>query len=71
VKRTKIRERVDAEFRVQALNVFNFANFESPGGGGAVTIGSSFGQTTTAFRDLNNTNDPGSRTIEFVLKLNF
>jgi hypothetical protein len=71
VKRTTIRERFEAEFRMQALNVFNFANFESPNGGGALTIGSSFGQTTTAFRDLNNTNDPGSRTVEFVLRINF
>jgi hypothetical protein len=71
VKRTTVRENLNLEFRVQALNVFNFANFESPGGGGALTIGSSFGQTTTAFRDLNNTNDPGSRTIEFVMRLNF
>jgi hypothetical protein len=35
------------------------------------TIGSSFGQTTTAFRDLNNTNDPGARSLEFVARLNF
>ncbi len=71
MKRARIYERFEAEFRVQALNVFNFANFESPNGGGALTVGTSFGQTTTAFRDLNNTNDPGSRTIEFVLRVNF
>ena len=71
VKTTKIRESLNMEFRVQALNIFNFTNFELPNGGGAVSIGSSFGQTTTAFRDLNNTNDPGSRTVEFVLRLNF
>ena len=71
VKTTQIREKLNLEFRVQALNVFNFANFEAPAGGGALTIGTSFGQTTTAFRDLNNTNDPGSRTVEFVLRLNF
>ena len=65
---------VHAEFRCQALNVFNFANFEltsATNGGGPLTIGSSFGQTTSAFRDLNNTNDPGSRTLEFVFRLNF
>ena len=71
VKRTPIRESMNLEFRVQALNVFNFANFELPLGGGNLTFGSSFGQTTTAFRDFNNTNDPGSRTIEFVLRFNF
>ena len=71
VKTTKVRESLNLEFRVQALNVFNFANFEPPSGGGNLTIGTSFGQTTTAFRDFNNTNDPGSRTVEFVLRLNF
>ncbi len=63
VKITHIHERFTAEFRCQALNVFNFANFEltsATSGGGTTTIGSSFGQTTSAFRDLNNTNDPGS-----------
>jgi Carboxypeptidase regulatory-like domain/TonB dependent receptor len=74
VKTTRIHERFTAEIRCQALNVFNFANFEltsATNGGGPLTIGSSFGQTTSAFRDLNNTNDPGSRTLEFVFRLNF
>jgi hypothetical protein len=74
VKVTRIHERFTAELRVQALNVFNFANFEltsATSGGGGLTLGSSFGQTTSAFRDLNNTNDPGSRTLEFVFRLNF
>ncbi len=74
VKITRIHERFTAEVRCQALNVFNFANFEltsATNGGGPLTIGSSFGQTTSAFRDLNNTNDPGSRTLEFVFRLNF
>jgi hypothetical protein len=72
VKRTQIKERLNLEFRLQALNVFNLSNFLlNSTGGGAVTIGLSFGQTTTAFRDFNNTNDPGSRTVEFVLRLNF
>lgn len=74
VKVTRIHERFTAEFRAQALNVFNFANFEltsATSGGGGSTIGTSFGQTTSAFRDLNNTNDPGSRTLEFVFRLNF
>jgi hypothetical protein len=72
VKRTQIKERLNLEFRVQALNVFNFENFVlNSTAGGPLTIGSTFGQTTTAFRDFSNTNDPGSRTIEFVLRLNF
>ena len=76
VKRTQIKERLNFEFRVQALNVFNHPNILSPVGnatGGSITsaISSSFGQTTTAFRDLNNTNDPGARSLEFVARLNF
>ena len=76
VKRTQIKERMNLEFRVQALNVFNHPNIMVPTGaatGGSITtaITSSFGQTTTAFRDLNNTNDPGARSLEFVLRLNF
>src|SRR5271157_623900 len=76
VKRTQIKERLNFEFRVQALNVFNHPNIMVPGGaatGGNITtaVSSSFGQTTTAFRDLNNTNDPGARSLEFVARLNF
>jgi Carboxypeptidase regulatory-like domain/TonB dependent receptor/TonB-dependent Receptor Plug Domain len=76
VKRTQIKERLNIEFRAQALNVFNHPNILSPGGSAtngniASTVGSGFGQTTAAFRDFNNTNDPGSRTLEFVIRVNF
>jgi hypothetical protein len=61
---------------VQAVNVFNHPNILSPvgdatSGSVAGTVSSSFGQTSQAFRDFNNANDPGSRTLEFVLRLNF
>jgi len=50
------------EFRAQALNVFNLTNFLLFTPGSAITptttIGTSFGQTTGAYRDLSNTNDP-------------
>ncbi len=76
VKRTQIKERLNFELRVQALNVFNHPNILSPGGtatGGNISsaVSTSFGQTTAAFRDFNNTNDPGGRTLEFVARLNF
>jgi len=76
VKRTQIKERLNLEFRVQALNVFNDPNILVPGGAATggninVTLNSAFGTTTQAFRDLNNTNDPGARSLEFVLRLNF
>ena len=62
-------------FRAQALNVFNLTNFLLfvPGSGitPTMTINSGFGQTTGAYRDLSNTNDPGGRILEFVLRLNF
>jgi hypothetical protein len=77
VKRTQIKERLNFEFRIQALNVFNHPNIAIDGGGstgGSIASsvgGTAFGQTTTAFRDLNNTNDPGARSLEFVARLNF
>jgi hypothetical protein len=76
VKRTQIKERLNFEFRVEALNVFNHPNIVIDAGGatgGSInsTINSSFGQTSSAFRDLNNTNDPGARSLEFVARLNF
>ncbi|HEX8292195.1 MAG TPA: carboxypeptidase-like regulatory domain-containing protein [Pyrinomonadaceae bacterium] len=80
LKRTRITERVNFEFRAQFLNAFNYQNFfiggldsvNSPilSGGG---IGSQFGQTRSAYRDVtvSGTNDPGGRLIEFQLRLNF
>jgi hypothetical protein len=75
VKKTSIHERINLEFRAQALNAFNLTNFLLfvPGSNipGASTIGTSFGQTTGAYRDLSNTNDPGGRILEFSMRLNF
>jgi hypothetical protein len=68
VKRTRIQERKEVELRVQALNALNQTNFNL-GSGGANNA--SFGQTTSAYRDINTTSDPGSRIIEFVLRVNF
>jgi hypothetical protein len=76
VKRTSIGEHANVEFRMQALNAFNLTNFLlfTPGNGVTTTLGvnsSSFGQTSGAYRDLSNTNDPGGRIVEFSLRLNF
>ena len=77
VKKTRIRERANIEFRAQALNVFNLTNFLlfTPGNNipGAQGIGSAFGQIPNngAYRDLANTNDPGARILEFGLRFNF
>jgi hypothetical protein len=72
VKHTKIRERADVEFRVQALNVFNHPNFFlAPGNSGGLTINNIFGQTRNAYNDINSTNDPGSRIMDFQLRFTF
>jgi hypothetical protein len=75
LKKTHIGERASIEFRAQALNAFNLTNFLlfNPGNNitTTATIGSGFGQTTGAYRDLSNTNDPGGRVLEFALRFNF
>ena len=76
LKKTYIGDRTNVEFRVQALNAFNRANFLlfAPGNGITTTLAANatgFGQTTGAYRDLSNTNDPGGRIVEFSLRLNF
>ncbi len=67
LKKTTIRESVNMEFRLQALNALNMTNFTLANAPSAAT----FGQTTTAFRDFAGSADPGSRVLEFVLRLNF
>ncbi|MEW6129452.1 MAG: TonB-dependent receptor [Acidobacteriota bacterium] len=76
MKRTRITEKTDFEFRVQFLNAFNHQNFTIQGSGtdaAASGIGATFGQTRNAYRDftVSGTNDPGGRLIEFQLRLNF
>jgi len=68
VKRIKLKERVNFEFRGEFLNAFNNVNFF-----GAIGTFSSanFAQVTTAYRDSSNTNDPGGRLIQLVARLNF
>jgi hypothetical protein len=75
-KKTNVGEHANIEFRMQALNAFNLTNFLLfvPGNGITTTLGvngTGFGQTSGAYKDLSNTNDPGGRIIEFSLRLNF
>ena len=71
-KRTKITERQSIEFRVQALNIFNHPNFFLvPNSSGNITINNLFGQTQNAYNDINSTNDPGSRVLDFQLRYSF
>jgi hypothetical protein len=76
VKKTKIGEGKDIELRVQFLNAFNASNILLTGAGTVVAstgIGSTFGQTGSAYRDftVSGSNDPGGRLIEFMLRINF
>jgi hypothetical protein len=69
VKRTRIRESMNVEFRATALNVFNMTNFGN--NGAYANIGSTFGQVTGAYRDISGTVEPGGRILEFMLRFNF
>jgi hypothetical protein len=72
-KNTRITERVELQIGAHALDVLNVTNF-LPGGnttGNNFAATSTFGQITSAYRDISGTVDPGSRIIEFVVRLNF
>jgi hypothetical protein len=75
-KITRITEGKTLELRAQALNVANAANFLLGAAGNEVNssgIGSTFGQTTSAYRDItvSGSSDPGGRIIEFLVRLRF
>lgn len=81
VKKTRIRESMNIETRVEFLNAFNNTNFliGNVGAGdiantdqNTVTVSTStFGQTSHAYRDVSTTNDPGGRLLQLVLRINF
>lgn len=76
VKKTRITERVNFEFRAEFLNAFNHINFivGNPANDTNVIGGfanATFGQVTQAYRDLSTTNDPGGRLIQLVGRINF
>jgi hypothetical protein len=72
VKRTRIRENMNVEFRATALNVFNMTNFGTGASGTNYNnIGSAFGQVSGAYRDISGTVEPGGRILEFMLRFNF
>jgi len=76
LKRTRIGERMNIEYRAEFLNAFNNVNF-LVGGSAAATVPSlnlqstSFGRITSAYQDISTTDDPGGRIIQMVLRLNF
>jgi hypothetical protein len=60
IKRTRITERTNVEFRAEFFNVFNHTNFFT--GENQTITNTTFGQVTDTF-------DP--RIIQFALKFNF
>jgi hypothetical protein len=84
IKRTKITERVNFEFRAEFLNAFNNINFSiqnpsnatttvggTAGGPPAGVANNGFGRVGFAYRDISTTNDPGGRIIQFSGRINF
>ncbi|HYO63867.1 MAG TPA: TonB-dependent receptor [Pyrinomonadaceae bacterium] len=76
IKRFKLTETANFEFRTEFLNAFNNINFRigSPANDTTTVTNfasAAFGQTTAAYQDISTTNDTGARMIQFVLRLNF
>jgi hypothetical protein len=67
VKRTSITERVSAEFQASFLDILNLTNFFIAN----APSSTSFGRTTAYYNDFSGSADPGSRVIEFRLRVRF
>ncbi len=70
VKRIKITENANFELRGEFLNVFNNINFLTNSNMTNFN-NDDFGQVTAAYRDPNNTQDPGGRLVQIVARFNF
>ncbi len=75
VKKTRITENTNFEFRAEFLNAFNYVNFSvgnvNNSSSSVGVGGDTFGRVTGAYRDISTTNDPGGRLIQFVARINF
>jgi Carboxypeptidase regulatory-like domain len=72
IKKIQISERVNFELRGELINAFNNINFMNPTGTAFTSPTSlTFGQVTTAYSDSSNTNDPGGRLGQIVVRINF
>ena len=66
VKRTTVFGRTNFEFRAELLNAFNNINYVAVAQtGNSATIN----QITAAARDVNNTQNPGGRLVQFVWRV--
>jgi hypothetical protein len=67
LKRTSIGEKVKSEFQVNFIDILNLTNFFLANGPSST----SFGRTTSYYNDFSGSSDPGSRVVEFRLKVTF
>ena len=71
-KRIRISERYNFELRAEMLNAFNHINFFNPSTNATTNPSNEdFMQVTEAYRDPSNTQDPGGRLVQIVLRFNF
>jgi hypothetical protein len=68
VKRIRFTETKNLELRGEFLNIFNNINFY---GTTCASTSASCGVVTGAYLDSSNTQDPGGRLIQLVLRINF
>ncbi len=72
VKKIKIGEKSSFELRGELINAFNNINFMNPTGTANTSPNNqTFGQVTTAYSDSSNTQDPGGRLGQIVVRINF
>ncbi len=68
LKRVKLNERFNFELRAEFLNALNNINFN---GTTCASNSATCGQIGSSYRDVNNSQDPGGRLGQIVLRLNF
>jgi hypothetical protein len=80
VKKVRLTERWNVEFRAEFLNAFNNTNFlVGSAANDTNTVSTNFanfpsaefGKITAAYQDTSTTNDPGGRLVQLVLRINF
>jgi hypothetical protein len=71
VKRIRVAGRTNFEFRTEFLNAFNNINYTAvvPANNNTAYSSATFQQITAAQRDLNNTQNPGGRLVQFVWRV--
>jgi hypothetical protein len=70
VKRIRFTETRNFELRGEFLNAFNNINFTGQLNPTTSNV-QTWGQVSSAYRDLNQAQDPGGRLVQIVLRLNF